>query len=159
MKTLVVIYSRTGNTLSVAKRIANELDADLEVIEDKTKRKGILGFLRSGYESVRKKVPAIVEPKHNPKDFDLVIIGTPIWAGGMSSPVRAYLLRFRGQFRHVAFFATSAGGGHDKALGEMAELAAAKPLAKVDISLNQLRSGNRVEPLKIFIEAIRSQKL
>ncbi len=159
MKTLVVVYSRTGNTLSVAKRIAKELDADLEVIEDKTKRKGILGFLRSGYESVRKKVPAIVEPKHNPKDFDLVIIGTPIWAGGMSSPVRAYLLRFRGQFNKLAFFATSAGGGHDKALDEMAELAEVKPLVKVDISLSQLRRGNGEKVIETFIETIRSQKI
>lgn len=142
MKTLVVVYSRTGNTLSVAKRIAKELDANLEIIKDKTNREGILGFLRSGYESVRKKVPAIVEPKYDPRDFDLVIIGTPIWAGSMSSPVRAYILRFHGQFKRVAFFATSAGGSHDKALNEMAELAEAKPLAKIDISLNQLKRDN-----------------
>ena len=156
MKTLVVVYSRTGNTLSVAKRIAKELDADLEIIKDKTNRKGTLGFLRSGYESVRKKVPAIVEPKYDPRDFDLVIIGTPIWAGSMSSPVRAYILRFHGQFKRVAFFATSAGGSHDKALNEMAELAEAKPLAKIDISLNQLKRDNGEGVIKTFIEAIRS---
>ena len=136
-----------------------ELDANLEVIDDKTKRKGILGFLRSGYESVRKKVPAIVEPKHNPKDFDLVIIGTPIWAGGMSSPIRAYLLRFRGHFRQMAFFATSAGDGHEKILGEMAELAAAKPLATIDITSGQARRGNEAEASKEFLEIIKSQKL
>ena len=78
MKTLVAVYSRTGNTLSVAKKIAKELDANLEIIRDKINRKGILGFLRSGYESVRKKIPPIVEPKYNPKDFNLVIIGTDL---------------------------------------------------------------------------------
>ena len=159
MKTLVAVYSRTGNTLSVAKKIAKELDANLEIIRDKINRKGILGFLRSGYESVRKKIPPIVEPKYNPKDFDLVIIGTPIWAGSMSSPVRAYILRFRGHFKKVAFFATSAGGGHDKALNEMAELAEAKPLAKIDISLRQLKRDNGEEAIKTFIEAIRSQEI
>jgi len=156
MKTLVVVYSRTGNTLSVAKRIAGELEADLEAIEDKTNRKGILGFLRSGYESLRKKIPPIAEPKHNPDDYELFIIGTPIWAGRMSSPVRAYLMRFRGQLRKVAFFATSAGGDHGKALAEMVELAAAEPLATVEITFGQIKKGE-TEPLKSFIETVRSK--
>jgi len=47
---------RTGNTLSLAKEIANKLEADLEVIEDKTERRGVLGFLRSGYEALREKL-------------------------------------------------------------------------------------------------------
>jgi len=158
MKILVVVYSRTGNTLSVAKRIAGELQADLEVIEDKTDRKGILGFLRSGYEALRKKVPPIAEPKHNPGDYELVIIGTPIWAGRMSSPVRAYLLRFHGRFGQGAFFATSAGGGYGKALAEMAEVVAAKPLATVEITSDQVRKGKEVEALKAFLEAVKSQK-
>ncbi|MCD6456998.1 MAG: flavodoxin family protein [Methanophagales archaeon] len=158
MKTLVVVYSRTGNTLSVAKRIAGELEADLEVIEDKTDRKGILGFLRSGYEALRKKVPPIAEPKHNPGDYELVIIGTPIWAGRISSPVRAYLLRFHGHFGQMAFFATSAGGGHGKALDEMAEFTAAKPLATVEITSDHVRRGKEVEALKPFLEAVKPQK-
>jgi len=158
MKTLVVVYSRTGNTLSLSKRIADELKADLEVIEDNIDRKGILGFLRSGYESLRKKIPPIAEPKHNPGDYELIIIGTPIWAGGMSSPVRAYLMRFRGQLRKVAFFATSAGGGHGKALAKMAELAAAEPLATVEITSHRIGKGKETEALKTFLEAIKSQK-
>lgn len=158
MKILVVAYSRTGNTLSVAKRIAGELQADLEVIEDKTYRKGILGFLRSGYDALSKKVPPIAEPKHDPGDYELAIIGTPIWAGRMSSPVRAYLLRFRGRFGQVAFFATSLGGGHGKALAEMAEVAAAKPLATVEVTSDQVRKGKEAEALKAFLEAVKSQK-
>jgi len=158
MKTLVVVYSRTGNTLSVAKRIAGELEADLEVIEDKTDRKGILGFLRSGYEAARKKVSPIAEPKHNPGDYDLVIIGTPIWAGRMPSPVRAYLLRFHGCLRQVAFFATSAGGGHGKVLAEMAEFTATKPLATVEITSDHIRRGKEVEALKTFLKSFKFQK-
>jgi len=157
MKTLVVVYSRTGNTLSVAKRIADELQADLEVIEDKTNRRGILGFLRSGYEALRKKIPSIAKPKHDPGDYELVIIGTPIWVGRMSSPVRAYLLHFRGRFGKVAFFATSASGGHGKAFAEMAKIAA-EPLTTVEITWEQIREGKVAEALKAFLESIKSQK-
>jgi len=157
MKALVVVCSRTGNTLSIAKRIARELQADLEIIKDKTNRKGILGFLCSGYEALRKKIPSIEEPKHNPGDYDLVIIGTPIWAGRMSSPVRAYLLRFRGCFGQVAFLATSMGGGHEKALTEMAEILETKPLATVEINSFRLRKKREKEVIKAFLETVKSQ--
>jgi len=158
MKILVVVYSRTETTLSVAEKIASELQADIEVIEDKTDRKGILSVLRSGYEALRKEIPPIAEPKYNPSDYELIIIGTPIWAGRMSSPVRAYLSRFRGHFQQVAFFATSAGGGHGKALAEMGELAAAKPLATVEITSKQIKRGKEVEALEAFLETVKSQR-
>ncbi|MBC7098879.1 NAD(P)H-dependent oxidoreductase [Candidatus Bipolaricaulota bacterium] len=151
MKTLVVVYSRTGTTLSLAKGIADALAADLEVIEDRVNRRGLLGFLRSGYEALRKKLPPIADPKHDPEDYDLVVVGTPIWAGRMSSPVRAYLHRFRGKLRKAAFFATSAGGGHQNALAEMAQVADVEPIPTLELAADQLKRGNAAEAVDEFI--------
>ena len=158
MKILVAVYSVTGNTLSVAKRITKELGADLEIIEDNVNRRGIFGFLRSGYEAATKKTLPISEPKHNPGDYEITIIGTPIWAGRMSSPVRSYLMRFQGCFRQVAFFATSLGGGHEKTFSEMAKLTAVKPLATIEITSGEIKRGKGAEALKPFLETIRPQK-
>ncbi|HCO98308.1 MAG TPA: hypothetical protein DIT29_06260 [Pseudothermotoga sp.] len=97
-----------------------------------------------------KKIPPIAEPKCDPGDYELVIIGTPIWAGRMSSPVRAYLLRFHGCFGKVAFFATSALGGHEKVFDEMAEIAG-KPLAILEITMKQIKNGKVAEGLKGFL--------
>lgn len=154
MKTLVAIYSRSGTTLSVGKRIADALGADLEVIEDRVNRRGILGFLRSGYEALAKRGPPIAEPKHDPGDYDLVVVGTPIWAGRMSSPARAYLHRFRGKLPRAAFFATSAGGGHEKALSEMGELAGVEPLATLEITRRQIDVGSADGPIADFVAEI-----
>lgn len=158
MKILMAVYSMTGNTLSVAKRIAKELGADLEIIEDNVNRRGIFGFLRSGYEAATKKTLPISEPKHNPSDYEITIIGTPIWAGRMSSPVRSYLMRFQECFKQVAFFATSLGGGHEKTFSEMAELTGVKPLATVEITSGEIKRGKGAEALKAFLEVIKSQK-
>jgi len=158
MKILVAVYSVTGNTLFVAKRIAKELEADLEIIEDNVNRRGIFGFLRSGYEAATKKTLPISKPKHNPGDYEIIIIGTPIWAGRMSSPVRSYLMRFQGCFRQVAFFATSLGGGHEKTFLEMAELTGVKPLATAEITSCEIKKGKSAEVLKAFLENIRPQK-
>jgi len=156
MKILVVVYSRTGNTLSVARRIAEYLEANLEVIDDKTNRKGVLGFLRSGYEALMKRIPAIAEPKQDPGNYDLVIIGTPIWAGRMSSPIRAYLTRFKGRFKQVALFATSGTGGHVKAFEEMAEISGAKLVATIELTMEQLKRGGYWDSIKSFIEKVSS---
>lgn len=155
MKALVVVYSWTGRTLSLARQIAEELGADLEAIHDRTGRRGLLGFLRSGYEALSGKIPPIAEPKHDPGEYDLVVIGTPIWAGRMSSPVRAYLHRFRGKLRRAAFFATSGGGGHKKALAEMARVADVEPISTLELTADQLESGRATEAIGEFIARLR----
>jgi flavodoxin len=44
MKSLVVYYSRSGNTRFVAEQISEEIGADIEEIIDIKKRKGLLGL-------------------------------------------------------------------------------------------------------------------
>lgn len=155
MKTLVVVYSRSGKTLSVAKKVAEELDADLEVIEDKVNRKGVLGFLRSGYEALTKKLPPIAEPKRDPGEYELTVVGTPIWAGRMSSPVRAYLSRTKSRFKRVAFFCTSEGGGHERVFMEMGCVAAAEPIATLELTGDQLKGDQGLKAARDFARKLQ----
>ena len=53
MKSLVVYYSRTGNTRFAAEKIAKNLNADLCEILDKKNRKGKFVFLTGGYADLR----------------------------------------------------------------------------------------------------------
>lgn len=51
--------------------------------------------------------PAEILPLlHELQDYDLVLFGTPVWAGHVSSPVRACLDAQRNSLRRVAFFCT-----------------------------------------------------
>ena len=93
MKILVVYYSRSGTTKKAAETIAKSLKCGSDEIKDVKNRKGLIGFIRSGRESAIKIVPKIKSSKINPKDYGLVIIGTPIWADTIASPVRAYLTK------------------------------------------------------------------
>jgi len=61
MRSLVVYYSRRGNTRFVAEKISQEIGADIEEIIDKKKRKGLLGFILSGYDATRGRVTKIAE--------------------------------------------------------------------------------------------------
>jgi hypothetical protein len=86
-RVLVVFYSRTGNTAAVAQGLARASEADVEVIEVAIRRAGLLGYLLSGLEAMFDREALILPTKRNPRDYDIVLIGTPIWNSAMSSPV------------------------------------------------------------------------
>jgi flavodoxin len=109
MKCIVVFYSMRGTTKKVAEHIAGALKCDLEEIGEPGSRKGPLGFLKSGREAVRKMLPPIRQPEKDPGDYDLVVLGTPVWAGTMASPMRSFLARYGKQMKKVAFFCTAGG--------------------------------------------------
>ena len=55
MKTLVVLYSRTGTTKKVGEEIAAALKADVEEIIDTKKRSGPIGYVQAGRDAMKKK--------------------------------------------------------------------------------------------------------
>ncbi len=153
MKVLVVYYSRTGNTRLVSEAIARALDSDIEEIDDKQNRAGIFGFLKSGYEAVFKKLPEIEPVKNNPDEYDLVIIGSPTWAGRVSSPVRTYLTSYGHRLKKVAFFTTCSASG-DKIFSQMEELSGA-PLVTLEIKEKEVKSGDFLKKVDDFIKFIK----
>lgn len=131
---LVVCYSRTGLTAKVGRDIAASCGADFELIREARDRSGPLGFLRSLWDTVRHKQPAIMAPAQDASDYALVILGAPVWAGQVASPMRSYIAQHGKDFHRVALFCTMGGRGGDKALAEMAALCGKQPTAEVAIT-------------------------
>ena len=76
-----------------------------------------LGYLRSLVEAMRQSCVDIVPHGLDVASYDLIVIGTPVWAGSVSSPVRAYLAENRQQLPHVAFFCSLGGRGSESPAG------------------------------------------
>jgi flavodoxin len=158
MKALIVYYSRTGNTAKIAQAINKEMDSNVEDIRDTKNRNGISGFLISCMESALKKQPEIKKAKYNPDEYDLVIIGTPVWAGTIASPVRTYLEQYKKSFKAAAYFYTSDSNGNAKVLREMEILAGCKAEALLEITKTDLATETFQEKVKIFVqELLQSQ--
>ena len=89
---LCIYYSRTGNTKKAVEKIARELDAEVLELRDGVDRSGWRGFLRSGLEAMRRTTHSLkpIETQRPLKDYRLVIVATPVWAGRCSSVVRAF---------------------------------------------------------------------
>jgi len=128
-KILVVYYSRTGITKKLALYLADKLSCDIEEIFSAVDRRGAKGWALSGQEATEKTLTDIKPTVKNPADYDLIIIGTPIWSFNVASPVRTYLSQNKDKFKKVAFFCTEAGVGHQRAFKEMATLYGQQPVA------------------------------
>jgi len=150
---LVIYYSRTGNTKLVAERIAEKLNADLEGIKDKRERRGVFGFLRSGYEVIVGKPSEIQPSQKNVEEYRLVIVGSPVWVGRLSSPVRAYLSIYGGKIKNVAFF-TTCKARSGQAFSQM-EALSKPPIATLEVREKEIGSKEYQQKVEWFVEKIR----
>ncbi|HOK73246.1 MAG TPA: flavodoxin [Methanothermobacter sp.] len=151
MKTLIVYYSRSGNSREVGKKIASKLGCDMEEIEDTQNRTGIIGFLKSGYQAIREKDTELKPYSKDPGDYDLVIIGTPIWAGRPSVPIRTYLKENKEKFKKVAFFCTYGGSGFEKAIEAMKQITGKEPVATLDVTDSEIKEKAYDPKIESFI--------
>lgn len=138
MKALVVCYSRTGRTRLLAQKIGSALHATVEELVAATDHRGVGGYLRAALEGRFQQPAALMAPQHDPDGFDLVVIGTPVWAGCVSSPVRSYLQQHAAALRRVAFFCTMMQRGCETTFRQMQEIAVRVPLARLAVTDRQL---------------------
>ena len=155
LKALVVYYSRTGTTRRLAEAVAKALQADIEPIIDRTRRSGIIGYLRSVAESLQKRGASIEPMKTDPRSYDLVVIGTPIWAWSVSSPVRSYLAANRGLLPNVAFFCTMGGQGNERSFEEMKAIAGKAPIASCAVTARDVASEAYGPRIAQFVEQLK----
>ena len=158
MKSLVVFYSRTGITKRVADAIAEILECDIEEVHDTKNRDGSVGFLASIKDAVSKKLTTIEAIKKNPASFDLVIIGTPVWANTMSSAIRAYISQNKQNFQQVAFFCTQHTSGSKKTFSDMEKLSEKKPVALLELKTKEVKKAVYMQKVKKFTDKINEGK-
>lgn len=104
MKTLVVYYTRTGNSKFAAETIVAELEADIEEVIDLKNRQGRLAYMSCGRDAMSEKETEIVQTNSNPADYDLIIIVQPVWAWSPTPAIRTYINKNDFSRKRVALF-------------------------------------------------------
>lgn len=155
MKILVVYYSRDGHTKAVAQTIARELGAEIEEIVDRKNRRGFFNWFLAGRDAARKKLTEIDPISCDPGRYDLLIIGTPVWAWNMTPAVRTYLAQTRGKIKQAAFFCTQGGSGGEKTFGYMEELSGLKPKAILELNSKELAGPDKGRKIAEFLSKLK----
>jgi flavodoxin len=154
-KTLVAYFSWTGHTRQIAEAIAGELGADIEAIGEARPRAGWFAYFRSAWEVLQNKVVPIKVLENDPSAYDLIVIGTPVWAGRMSTPVRSYVAQERHKFARIALFGTEGGANGERALAQIAQLCGKEPSARLLVTERDLKSGAYRQKVADFTKALR----
>jgi len=115
MKTAVVFYSLDGNCALAAEEIKSLLNADLLRLQtkDEKKRGKIAKFFWAGGMMFSKKLPQLKPFNFNPSDYDLIIVGAPVWAGSPAAPIKTFISNAAITGKKTAVFVCHAGGMGD----------------------------------------------
>ena len=126
MKTAIVYYSMGGNTAWAAGQLAARLDAELialtpvKAYPDRGARK----FLRGGRAAMLGETPAMEPYNFDAAAYDRIVLGTPLWAGRISPPLRSFLKEQGAALadKPLAAFICSGGGDDAKAFAQLRSL-------------------------------------
>ena len=141
MKSLVAYYSRTNITKKLAEDIASKIDADVEEIKPKKDYQGKLGYARGGKHAIQEKIIDLEPLKYDPQDYEVVYLGTPVWASKSSSPLISYIKLNEGKFNDVKFFVTAGGSGFDSTLKQLEEKTK-KPLNTLALTTKEVKKDD-----------------
>ncbi len=128
-RTAIVYFSLTGNVDETARQIAERTGAALIrlVPEKPYPDTGFRKFFHGGKSAVLGELPALQPCSFRAEDYDRVILGTPVWAGTFTPPLRSFLRAHRDALRQkeLHVFVCYSGGGAEKAIARLqAELGA-----------------------------------
>lgn len=140
-RSLVIYYSWTGHTAEVAEAIAKALSADIERIEEVRPRAGALAYIVSGFQAGFGMGSRIKPISAQLADYDVVILGCPVWAQSVAAPMRSFLARYKSSMKRVAVFCTEGAFGGEKALRKIADLCGQAPVATLLVTEPQLKTG------------------
>jgi len=110
MSLCIIYHSETGNTRSVAERLAAATGGDLVEVKDRAGYSKIEMYLK-GIPRALLRHRADIEPAAiDVSDYDTIVFGSPVWAGNPTSAINAAIEALRGvEGKGTIVFCTSHG--------------------------------------------------
>lgn len=122
MKSAIVYYSFSGNTKKVAALLSEYLGnfGEVRTIELKARDESN-NFFKQCLRALRHRQAKIEPVLLDPRSFDLLCLGTPVWAFGPAPAINAYLEQCVGvEDKRVVLFTTyGSGTGNGRCLNYM----------------------------------------
>jgi flavodoxin len=156
LKKLVVFYSYEGNTKLISEGIAQAIGADMVEVKpekDMTSR-GFMKFVWGGGQVVMGRKPKLRPMPRDPKDYDIIFIGTPVWNFSMTPPIKTFAEDHMPKGKKVAFFC-SFDGNSGKTFERLGEACEGSEVLGTHEFLSPLKN-NKVTTLEQAVDWARS---
>jgi flavodoxin len=154
MRILVTYYSRNGNTKTVGEALASALGADSDEIIDEKMRLGVIGYMKAARDARGLKTTDIQFEK-NPEDYDIILIGSPIWWDNLTPAVRTYLTDHDLTGKKVGFFITSQDVDRENTFSQMAGLThSSEHIGTFGLLQKEVNTGDVHELIQRFVDLL-----
>jgi len=154
MKTLIIYFTRTGNTKKIVEELQSGLAADMEEITEEGSRRGPLGWLKSGRQGASKADVEIKPIGSDPSRYELVVLASPVWAGNVSAPMRAFIKSYGETLPETAVFLTHDSPDVTQAFADVDSLLGGEPITRGDANSKTIKDGGHRKAVKEFLEKL-----
>lgn len=137
-KILLIYYSRTGHTEKIMKYLSEKVEGELVEIKEDKDRSGIIGYIKSAIDNVKKNQPKIKPIECNLVDYDKIIIGTPVWVSKMAAPVRTFLTQHKDDIKEAVFITSQKGTVLEKVFADMRDVFGKEELYSLGIQEKEM---------------------
>lgn len=153
-KTLVVVYSNTGTSLQLARRMCAERGWEMGQIKEARVRTGLRGVLRCVLDSCLRRQPPIRFEGPDPRGFDTVVLVSPIWVYRLAGPMRSFVASEASRIQHYAIVSVMGGSGAAPAAAEIGRLTGRSPILSMAFTTREVETGACAAQLPGIVSAI-----
>lgn len=106
MRSLVVYFSQSGSTKMIAEAVARTVGAEILELKPLKKLRGgnFMKHFWGGKQVTRKEQPELEPIIKNAADYDVIIIGTPVWVFNFTPAIRTFLSQAKLFGKKIAFY-------------------------------------------------------
>lgn len=149
MKKLIVYYSLNGNTEYAAKLLAEKTGGDLIrlIPASQPAKQGPLKFIKGGFSALWHETPSLEPLNIDLNDYELIIIGTPIWAGTYTPAIGSFLKQYNLKDKKIAIFVSSSSGEGEKTIQQLKDKVGSciSSVSLLDPLSHQDTAGKKIE--------------
>jgi len=154
MKTAIVFYSYDGNCAFAAKQMGKLLNADIVQVQtvDEKKRRGFFKIFWGGMQVTLGKLPPLKPIDFNAAAYDLIILGSPVWASSPTPAMKAFISQAKISGKKLALFMCHSGGV-GTALDKFESLLADNDIvSKIDFANTAKNAENTIQQIEEWVK-------
>ena len=150
-KVLVVVYSYTGTGRRLAQVLCAQQGWPLsEVIELRSRKKGMRGTWRCVLDSMLGRRPRVFCDGAAPERYEAVVLIAPIWIGRMAGPMRSFVAMHKPALRNTALITVMGSRGAAVAAAEFTRLTGHDPMLQTAVTTREVDDGSFAARLQAF---------
>ena len=152
-KTLILCYSQTGTTKTVAQELQSRLNADMEFIELENPYTGTYNetIERVGKEIESGLLPTLLPLKADLSKYDTIFLGFPIWYGAYARPIASLVNEYNFDGKQIVVFCTFGSGGLEAAIQDLKKVLPKAQVADNSFGIRTARIGAAAKELNRFL--------